>query len=671
MVGINQGGIIENSWSSGTIDGGRAARNDLIGGLVGSHSTNSTVKGIVRNSWSMAAVTVASDISIPASNLGGLIGISIGIIADSYAAGTVTGSSSNEYVGGLVGFLGRTATVTNSYATGDVIDNGSSDRIGGLAGFRGVNATVTGSFHTRVGGNDLGTRLTEADLQTPTNAARGTNLSTWSTFGWDFGTDSQFPALRGYKESGGVQVAGTLLIGQPCPRAQCSPTNPIDDDSKVIVDIDADNDGLIEIGTEEELNNVRHVLDGSGYKSSATADAISTGCPSGGCTGYELTADIALAAPVSPATSNWQPIGSESTPFGAIFEGNGNRITGITIMDSTALTAAFFDTVGSAAVVRNLHVAATISSIRVNTIDRGTDIAGLAAGNNGLISGCSADVTITGSDNAYTESIGGLVGLNQGGIIENSWSSGTIDGGRSRISDAIGGLVGVNSRAGTIRGIVRNSWSMTSVIGDGRSTFFGGLVGASLGIIADSYAGGTVTGSDSGKGLGGLVGTLDRGGTVTNSYATGDVIDDVSSDYIGGVVGVVVPFRGVSVTGSFHTLTGGGNAGTRLTEDQLKMARDSMVDVGGGTMVALFEGWSANSWDFGTNSQFPALRGYKESGGVQVAGTLLIGQPCPRAQCSPTSPGGRRYRCRQRRAHRDWHRGGTEQCAPCPRWQRL
>ena len=372
---------------------------------------------------------------------------------------------------------------------------------------------------------------------------------------------------------------------------------------------------------------MRHVLDGSGYKSSATADKISSGCPSGGCKGYELTADIALAAPVSPATSNWQPIGSESTPFGAIFEGNGNRITGITIMDSTALTAAFFDTVGSAAVVRNLHVAATISSIRVNTIDRGTDIAGLAAGNNGLISGCSADVTITGSDNAYTERIGGLVGINQGGIIENSWSSGTIDGGRAIREDHIGGLVGVISKTVTIKGIVRNSWSMTAVSVNESGSTLGGLVGASIGIITDSYAGGTVTGGSEREVLGGLVGELNRNATVTNSYATGDVIDDGSFDFIGGVVGFVVPYRGVSVTGSFHTRVGGNDVGTRLTEAQLKMARDSMVDVGGGTMVALFEGWSTNSWDFGVDStDFPALRSYKESGGVQVAGTLLCGQ---------------------------------------------
>ena len=108
------------------------------------------------------------------------------------------------------------------------------------------------------------------------------------------------------------------------------------DGSANMDDVDADDDGLIEIATEAELNNVRYVLDGSGYKSSATADAISTGCPSGGCTGYELTATIALAAPVSPATSNWQPIGSESTPFGAIFEGNGNKITGLTIIVNNA-----------------------------------------------------------------------------------------------------------------------------------------------------------------------------------------------------------------------------------------------------------------------------------------------------------------------------------------------
>ena len=64
-------------------------------------------------------------------------------------------------------------------------------------------------------------------------------------------------------------------------------------------DADSDGDGLIEIYTAEMLDNMHHDLAGTSYKIS-TSDAGNTdGCPavangSGGCNGYELTANIDL-----------------------------------------------------------------------------------------------------------------------------------------------------------------------------------------------------------------------------------------------------------------------------------------------------------------------------------------------------------------------------------------
>ena len=57
-------------------------------------------------------------------------------------------------------------------------------------------------------------------------------------------------------------------------------------------DVDTDNDGLVEINTLEDLNAIRYQLDGSGYRASATAKKITSGCAVGGCKGYELTRDL-------------------------------------------------------------------------------------------------------------------------------------------------------------------------------------------------------------------------------------------------------------------------------------------------------------------------------------------------------------------------------------------
>ena len=64
-------------------------------------------------------------------------------------------------------------------------------------------------------------------------------------------------------------------------------------------DVDDDGNGLIELWNATMFDNVRYVLNGSGYGvSSAESDIRSDGC--GGqvgineCNGYELTANISL-----------------------------------------------------------------------------------------------------------------------------------------------------------------------------------------------------------------------------------------------------------------------------------------------------------------------------------------------------------------------------------------
>ena len=57
-------------------------------------------------------------------------------------------------------------------------------------------------------------------------------------------------------------------------------------------DIDQDDDGLIELCDLDALDAVRYQLDGSGYRESFDAVKITTGCPSGGCDGYELRSDL-------------------------------------------------------------------------------------------------------------------------------------------------------------------------------------------------------------------------------------------------------------------------------------------------------------------------------------------------------------------------------------------
>ena len=81
-----------------------------------------------------------------------------------------------------------------------------------------------------------------------------------------------------------------------------SPTRDCDNDAVTNnIDVDDDNDGLIELATEDDLYYMRWDLDGSHYDDEETDSGsgnvgTSAGCPSSGCKGYEMSNDIALTA---------------------------------------------------------------------------------------------------------------------------------------------------------------------------------------------------------------------------------------------------------------------------------------------------------------------------------------------------------------------------------------
>ena len=95
--------------------------------------------------------------------------------------------------------------------------------------------------------------------------------------------------------------------------------------------------------------------------------------------------------------------------------------------------------------------------------------------------------------------VGGLVGHQNGGVVERSYVSGTVAGEESYV----GGLVGYQNG-----GSIREVYATGSVRGDRE---VGGLVGRQdLGSIAQSYAAGAVSGNSA---LGGLVGSQVGGGS--------------------------------------------------------------------------------------------------------------------------------------------------------------
>jgi len=122
LVGENNGGVITNCYSTGSVIG-----KYWVGALVGSNCSPIT------NCYSTASVSGHGKV-------GGLVGDNYpyGTITNCYSTGSVAGSS---YIGGLVGTAGEASMISNCYSTGSI---SGSDTVGGLVGLS--LGTITDSY---------------------------------------------------------------------------------------------------------------------------------------------------------------------------------------------------------------------------------------------------------------------------------------------------------------------------------------------------------------------------------------------------------------------------------------------------------------------------------------------------------------------------------------------
>jgi hypothetical protein len=149
------------------------------------------------------------------------------------------------------------------------------------------------------------------------------------------------------------------------------------------------------------------------------------------------------------------------------------------------------------------------------TINSTGDNVGLFGTNSGSI----RDLGIVGGSVSGRDTVGALVGGNDGGTLNNVYATGAVSG-----LERVGGLVGSSGN-----GTIADAYATGAVIASG--SIVGGLVGYhEAGTISTSYATGAVSGVNV---VGGLVGT--GTGTITDAYATGAVI---ASGFAGGLVGL-------------------------------------------------------------------------------------------------------------------------------------
>ena len=407
-------------------------------------------------------------------------------------------------------------------------------------------------------------------------------------------------------------------------------------------DYDSDNDGLIELDSLAQLNAIRHDWDGDGRTNhrdyaAAFPNALSgMGCPSTGCSGYELVADLDLdtngsgKADAGDAYWNggwgWTPVGDPDPDyrFKAVFDGGGHTISNLYIRWGDTDHVGLFRVTGSDSIIRNVGLV-SVDVIGKNYTgslvgsNHGTITNSYATGkvsgnsNTGGLVGTGGDnITIiashfTGSVNSNESVVGGLVGnTGNAATITASYATGNVAG-----KNSVGGLAG-SSNAGTT---VTASYAMSSVSGrfsvrtfrtssNVRSVSDGSGIGGLIGISTDttisaSYTTGTVAGASA---VGGLIGRASSNSIATSYTATRVSLNHASGGRIRilpvGLIGRVDDETVITESywdSQVAGLTGGNSKTTR--ELQSPTAN-----------VGIYAAWNPDWWDFGNSRQYPALQ---------------------------------------------------------------
>lgn len=223
-------------------------------------------------------------------------------------------------------------------------------------------------------------------------------------------------------------------------------------------------------------------------------------------------------------TQGWQPVGSSSSAFKGILDGNGKTISGLWIKRSSADYVGFFGNTKNAT-IKNVTIVAN-------------DIVG--KDNVGGLSGYSDNSTFNGVSFSSTKIQGGT---NVGGLAGNTGdnmilSDNTVAVTINATGDYVGGLIGKND-AGynlSISGCKVNDSRITG------NNYVGGAIGGNIGYhsttnsMSSCYIHADITGSQK---VGGICGHSENYTQTVNMLNCGYIGNINGATYIGGLIGYI------------------------------------------------------------------------------------------------------------------------------------
>ncbi|MDZ7687363.1 MAG: hypothetical protein U5J64_01345 [Halobacteriales archaeon] len=176
----------------------------------------------------------------------------------------------------------------------------------------------------------------------------------------------------------------------------------------------------------------------------------------------DLDGDYVLANDIDMSdVGNFDPIGSrDGASFTGSFEGGGNVISDLTVVEPNGDGVGLFGAVGDGG---------TVNSVGLEDVDVEGDknVGGIVGFNRGNVTRSYVTGTVSGE----SDNVGGVVGWNRGGLVSKSYSKARVNG-----NVQVGGIVGVSNSAAGSDGdaVVEFSYAVGRVSATARD---GGLVG--------------------------------------------------------------------------------------------------------------------------------------------------------------------------------------------------
>lgn len=273
---------------------------------------------------------------------------------------------------------------------------------------------------------------------------------------------------------------------------------------------------------------------------------------------------IKLAADIDISGADWKPIGGSEAAFNGTFDGDGYTISGLTEgreseplqLDENNIYIGLFGILNSNAVLRNVNLTDVYMNISYDSSEFVGGLAGYMQG--AVVDSCSVKGKIKVTSKEHNAFTAGLVSYQYKGAIINSMSdvdlNCTITSGDGLAE--VGGLVALNNR-----GLVANCYTLGNIYGsasrnngdEGMATI-SSLIAVNAGSLVNCYGAGTHTTGEFSTYVGAASGWVTGIGKTYNCWFNGEAAMKLGSQIVDPVesVGTKVA-SGVSEDGLTYT----------------------------------------------------------------------------------------------------------------------